>query len=428
MESKKSNKEWLEAIKKDHNAILAVPKKFWTHELCLAAVKRDYAAINHMTEENLTKEICLAAFQQSSSAIRYVPKNLREIYNRYLARPNIFNIATKELSQDAFITWLLQWGSKENEIHDEKLHKCGAEFATKLIRKQFKDFNENIVFINADRHWDDIDIWADINNKYLIIIEDKINAKEHSDQLNKYKINAKKWCKKNNYELVCIYLKTGNESKKSLNAVIKKGYSIFSRQDFLELLKKYDIKNEIFIDFKERLITIENINNEWDKKLFKDWNGNDWQGFFQYLENEIDIIDWGFVNNQSGGFWNAVLNWDYYDIFPLYLQTEQDKLCFKISTDPEELDMPKGMTRSQIRNEICEFILNNAEKYGYSEIERPYPFGSGKYMTVAIVNGNNWIGEKEKIIEKENVKKNLEKYLKFLNEIIKKQKTAYNKR
>jgi hypothetical protein len=35
--------------------------------------------------KNLTKEICLAAEQQSSTAIRFVPKDLRERYNKYIA-------------------------------------------------------------------------------------------------------------------------------------------------------------------------------------------------------------------------------------------------------------------------------------------------------------------------------------------------------
>ena len=89
MENNKSTKEWLEAIKLDHNAILNVPKKLWTHELCLAAVKRDYAAIQYMTEDYLTKELCLAAFQQSPAAIRYVPESLKEIYIKYVTNPNI---------------------------------------------------------------------------------------------------------------------------------------------------------------------------------------------------------------------------------------------------------------------------------------------------------------------------------------------------
>jgi hypothetical protein len=84
MVNKRKYIKWLEAIKIDHNALLEVPKKQWTNELCLAAVQKDYAAIHYMTEENLTKEICLEAYQQSPTAIRYVPENLREIYRKYV--------------------------------------------------------------------------------------------------------------------------------------------------------------------------------------------------------------------------------------------------------------------------------------------------------------------------------------------------------
>jgi len=84
MSNKKTNNEWLEAIEKDHNALLDVPKELLTHELCLAAVKRDYAAIHYVTKEYFTKDICLAAYQQSPSAIRYVPKDLKELYTKYI--------------------------------------------------------------------------------------------------------------------------------------------------------------------------------------------------------------------------------------------------------------------------------------------------------------------------------------------------------
>ena len=82
----KKYKKWLEAIKIDHNALLEVPRKQWTNELCLAAVQRDYAAIHYLTEENLTKEICLEAYRQSPTAIRYVPENLREIYRKFVEK------------------------------------------------------------------------------------------------------------------------------------------------------------------------------------------------------------------------------------------------------------------------------------------------------------------------------------------------------
>ncbi|MFC5920924.1 hypothetical protein ACFPVS_09355 [Neisseria weixii] len=42
-------------------------------------------------------------------------------------KPNIFNIATKELSQDAFITWLLLFGNVELEADYVELNKCSRE-------------------------------------------------------------------------------------------------------------------------------------------------------------------------------------------------------------------------------------------------------------------------------------------------------------
>ena len=84
MANNKTNNEWLEAINKDHNALLDVPKELLTQELFLAAVKKDYAAINYVPEEYFTKDICFAAYQQSPSAIRYVPKDLRELYTKYI--------------------------------------------------------------------------------------------------------------------------------------------------------------------------------------------------------------------------------------------------------------------------------------------------------------------------------------------------------
>jgi hypothetical protein len=83
----KQEEMWLKAIKKDHNAILEIPKEQWTERLCLAAVQKYYGAIHYMSNEHLTKEICLAAYQQSHAAVRYVPEDCREIYFRYTEGP-----------------------------------------------------------------------------------------------------------------------------------------------------------------------------------------------------------------------------------------------------------------------------------------------------------------------------------------------------
>ena len=103
-------------------------------------------------------------------------------------KPNIFNIATKELSQDAFITWLLQWADIDNQQHDNLLHTCGQDFVRKLIASQYHDTVSTITKVEAGRQWKNIDVWAEINtpeSNYLIIIEDKTFSSEHwSMQIN----------------------------------------------------------------------------------------------------------------------------------------------------------------------------------------------------------------------------------------------------
>lgn len=336
-------------------------------------------------------------------------------------KPNIFDIATKELNQDAFITWLLQYADSKYLDADILLHKCGKTFVQELLKKQIPDFNEPILKVNAGRQWENIDVWAEINDKYLIIIEDKTYSSHHSNQLERYKKTAEEWCITNKYETaICIYLKTGNESQSSLNEIVKIGYSIFNRVDFINLLTQFkETENNIFLDFFERITRIEKANNEFENKIIREWNSNDWQGFFQFVEKEMVIVNWGFVNNPNGGFWNAVLNWEYWNIYPAYVQIEEGKLCFKISTHPEELELPENITRGEIRNQLHNLIMIKSKEYNLTKIRKPDRFGSGNYMTVAIVDRENWLGKDAELIDKKSVIEQLEQYKQFITEIIK---------
>jgi hypothetical protein len=336
-------------------------------------------------------------------------------------KPNIFDISTKELSQDAFLTWLILWADKEATQYDNELHKCGINFVKELILKEIPSFSDEIISVRAGRQWENIDVWAEVNDKYLIIIEDKTYSGQHSGQLMRYKSTAEKWCNNQNPKYlppVCIYLKTGNESQQSLNKVTEEGFKIYNRQEFIDLLNNHNLKNDIYNDFKQRIVRIEKVNNEWENKEIKIWNGNDWQGFFQFLEKEINLMGWNYVNNPNGGFWNAVINWNYWGIYPAYLQIEEFKLCFKVSTAPEEVDIPENVSRGEIRNKISDLILNCAIKKGITTIRKPYRFGNGKYMTVAVVDRENWLGNKNEKVDKKKVVEQLLFYKNFLLEII----------
>ena len=94
-------------------------------------------------------------------------------------------------------------------------------------------------------------------------------------------------------------------------------------------------------------------------------------------------------------------------------------MCFKISTDPDELEMPENITRSEIRDKLHNLIIKKGKEFGIKGIKRPDRFGHGKYMTVAIVEKKNWLGNNEETLNKEKVSETLKSYRKFLKEIIK---------
>ena len=200
------------------------------------------------------------------------------------------------------------------------------------------------------------------------------------------------------------------------NAIKEKGYAIFDRNDFITLFDKHKkIKNNIFIDFYERITNIEKLSTEFFKKNLNNWNGYDWQGFFLSLEKQKSVCKWGFANNRSGGFWYAFLEWNYWKNHYLYIQLEQDKLCFKLST--EEVDLSSS-ERSIVRDELYNLIIEKATTLGFKEIRKPDRFGNGTYMTVAIVDKENWLANDKGFVNTQKVVENLTKYLKFLQEEI----------
>jgi hypothetical protein len=320
-------------------------------------------------------------------------------------KPNIFEISTKELTQDAFITWLLQWADSQNEQYDSKLHDCGVNFVRYLLRKQIA---EDIIVkrVEADRQWEKIDIWADVNERYFIIIEDKTFTSEHSNQLETYKKISQDWCNKNNRKLICIYLKTGTEALASLRVISEKGFSIVERSDLIKFFSHYSISNAIYVDFVEKINNLEKAEEAFETKKIGDWDWNCWTGFYHFLDSKLEITDWKYVSNPAGGFlgiWWNFLEWeDYY----VYLQIEQGNLCFKIGEVYED--------NKNVRNRWHNILMEKAKQSGLKEIVKPARFGNGTYMTVGIIGSKYWLGKNTDVLNKENVIKKLEEYGQFL--------------
>lgn len=315
-------------------------------------------------------------------------------------RPNLFDFATKELSQDAFLAWLIQWSSPECQNHDALLWECATRFVKKLLSLQVEP-PSGITSVNAGRQWVNIDVWAEINGKYLLIIEDKTVTGIHSNQLQTYKNRATAWCEENNFQLICIYLKTGSESASVLKKIEQQGFAVFKRRDFLDILNAPRVSNQIFNDFREHLQALEDSEGQFLTKPIKEWGDPEWKGFYQTLEKRRPIENWEYVNNPSRPFWNAILNWhEFDDGLAIYMQIEQGPLCFKIGEVAGD--------KSAIRNRYHALFMDHCA--GRSEIRRPGRFGCGTYMTIAYVGRADWLGNDASLVDMEKVVARLDYY------------------
>lgn len=77
--------------------------------------------------------------------------------------PNLFDIATSELSQDAFITWLLRWASPEFAQADAALHDRAVVDIDRVVNHLRRYKEAYASFVEATK-----------NNKEAIDVE-KIN-------------------------------------------------------------------------------------------------------------------------------------------------------------------------------------------------------------------------------------------------------------
>lgn len=293
-------------------------------------------------------------------------------------KPNIFRLATKELSQDGFFTWLLQWADDCNKQLDQNLNEVAKNFIRLLIGQ-----NEtyHIEKVKAGRQWNNIDIWAEINDEYFIAIEDKTNTGEHSEQLERYKQIATEHYKDKKLNLAFVYLKTGNESTATLKKVTEKGYIIVDRKSILNIFNKNQVHNEIFMDFQDYLTDIDNQTNSFTKfdNITTEWKAA--EGFYVKLQEIIgEWSDWRYVSNQMGGFLGFWYHWNGTTDYSIYIQIENAfgngiKLVIKIS-DWE--------VNTSTLYSILQELKPHAEKCGLT-LSKPDRYRAGETSTLAII-------------------------------------------
>lgn len=298
-------------------------------------------------------------------------------------RPNIFDYATSELSQDAFLAWYCCWAD-ESMTDDMELHASARAFLKKHITVQQPDFCEEIRTVQVKRQYEHIDLLVTVNDDMSVIIEDKVNTGPHGNQLERYAqlISGRK---------VQLYIKTGDESLDKKKRIEDKGYYVIDRADLLRNLEACKSKNEIFLSFISRLRRKEDAIHTYRET--ESWDRSQLIGFYKDMERVLPKSNWGYVDNANKG--SYVLNWSWLHVpeCQIYLEfsflqkyyntaecIKNFKLLVKIRTDEDPHDkQEKYKLRHRLMYHYSEEFIQHAQGL----VRRPQKLRTGRHMTIA---------------------------------------------
>ena len=216
---------------------------------------------------------------------------------------NLFYYAQKELSQDAFICWLLSFAVKGCN-KDQILKKCAQDFL-----RMFTGISESKdIYLSEPprRQYKHIDILLTVNDRYKVIVEDKTDTSEHGDQLKNYWNTVEEEFSQYGYDILGVYFKTGYQS--DLSAVISAGYMYCGRDAILSILQKYAdvVQNDIFLDYYTHLKYVTQAAGDYNKLPIKQWDRRQIYEFYHVSKKELAYtnmgMQYGYVHNPSGGF------------------------------------------------------------------------------------------------------------------------------
>ncbi len=268
-----------------------------------------------------------------------------------LRENNLFRYATSELSQDAFICWLLSHLKEEVYDVDKYMTACANDFMAEIFKNTIVWTKDKRVK-SIKRQYKKIDILVEVDD-YKIIIEDKTFTSTHDNQINRYKqilidegVDAEK--------IICVYYKIIEQPNK------EEVDCEFDRIKLLNIFREYyyysETLNQIFIDYVEYLDYIHELVNSYviyrrnttPFVLVRDWgeqnlNANRYDrgeiieklekiekwsncseieafkylpyiGFFSHLTSGMlkdDATSWSYIANPQGGYMALWI----YDIF-----------------------------------------------------------------------------------------------------------------
>lgn len=297
-------------------------------------------------------------------------------------KPNIFHGVICEVSQDAFMFWLLAWSDPEALNINAELHKLSHKLLGSFFAKHDREFPSPIKKIDICGGYRNIDILLRINDSIVIPIKDNIFNRGNPGQLIKYI----QYLKEDGYaeqNILPIYLQI--KSQGNFKRLREMRFMPFSRKDLLGVLSLgKDIKNDILHDYIEYLEEIESAMQRFLHRSLDQWDILfSWQGFYNYLQNELGDGEWDILSNASNSFLGFWWRWHNDEDCAQYLQLERvygnPELCFKIRVNNKK-------RQTSLKWKWCHRFLQASEGSPIKVVKPVYH--NNNDITVAVVDGD----------------------------------------
>ena len=286
-------------------------------------------------------------------------------------RPNIFEFATKELSQDAVFCYILDC------LNDLTKKSIATEFLN-LIQVPYVD---EIQQLEIKRQQDNIDIKAivtykDGTRKY-IIIEDKVYSSIHDNQLQRYKDETikREQCSADN--IIGIYFRIGKPQEWERKACKEADFSILDYESFLtyiEAAATADLILDTFCDFfKQRAAYFKMI----DTCAFSALDNTQFQEIIGSRYGQRKITQWMMQKIFDESYSEKKL----YDVNNFGSPCTQYEFIFDRKTTAAEWDLPESEFPQ--RDYCCFFRVDRNAKGWYISIRQYFRNGATDKETEA---------------------------------------------
>lgn len=171
-------------------------------------------------------------------------------------RPNLFEHATKELAQDAFIAWLFSWIHQDKKSSNQAMQEAARSLLGAFLDAAGPSAATRAQVANAQvseirTQCYDADLWIQFEfpdeAPLSVLIEDKTHTSFHSGQLERARKAGEAASEEAGADLVKVYFKTGWIRRDERTP--PEGFTLFRRTDALKSLRPHGESHPFLGDF-----------------------------------------------------------------------------------------------------------------------------------------------------------------------------------